>query len=38
MKKVKWLALGGAGCFLAEQRREARSLSREHEMGSPAPL
>ena len=37
MEKVKWLALGQAGHFLAEQSEQG-SLSREQETMSSAPL
>jgi len=38
IEEIKWLALGQAGHFLAEQSSERGSLSREHETMSPAPL
>lgn len=38
MEKVKLLALGLTGHFLAERTQEPGSLSREHETMTPAPL
>lgn len=38
MEKVKWLVLGQAGHFLAGQRSEAGSFSREHKTTGSASL